>query len=73
LNQGPLRALFLCLKVAAVQAEARVAPERAQGHHLVRLGQRLAAVPFHGAPGVTDADASHHAKAGSDDQMGDLS
>jgi len=49
------------LQVAAIHAEARVPPERAQGYHLVRLGQRLASVPFLGSPRVGNADASHHA------------
>jgi len=48
------------LQVAAVNAVRCVAPERGQGYHLVRFGQRFAAVALHGAPGIGDANASHY-------------
>jgi len=49
------------LQVAAVQAKARVTPERGQGHYLMRSGQRLAAMALLRAPSVGNADAGHHA------------
>ena len=61
------------LQIAAIGTVGRVTPERGQGHRLVRFGQRLTAVPFHGAPCIGDTNAGHDAKTGGDDEMGDLS
>lgn len=44
------------LQVAAVNTKAAVAPERAETDHAMASGQALATVPFHGAPGIVNAN-----------------